>query len=809
MKKIFTLLTLLLCAVTSSWAATVSDLKTIATDYVFIADNITSNGTAGLTANTLYDGNVIFAPTANTVSTGKGSVTFEGGSHLNSLRIKNAQDRLAFKVNGACTVTFYTQSNSTRGLYVSKSDNVTADANAFVKQTASTPSWVASLDAAGVYYLTSYGGDFYIAGFKVEYSKTGQPTIGTNPVSAEYSQGDAATALSVSATAANSGALSYQWYKNESCQSVLAGEGATAIDGANSTTYAPSTATAGTTYYFCKVTEEGNANVATTKMAKVLVNPAGFNVTYSLGEVTGTVGILPEGASHVTSVTIPVNKTLYKDGYTLTAWNDGTADHAIGSTFDITSDITLTPVFTANGASTYLGHNASTVTWDFQTKNGAPTWQLEGNTGVQVAQTTVGGSSIDVKLDIDATSGKLNNASWTDWAQFNAGTKLTVPVLNGAVVKLFTMNEGTGTTFGGSAADSYASNIFTYTATADGDLEVVAGTGVSYVRYISVTYPSETALLTVSANNTEIALTKASINDVDYLTAVTDNWQTGKTYGDYTGDFVNMSKAERYITVNVTGASFFQVLVQNSSSGRTYLVKVGDSEAQQVTHGGTGVESSGVFAIADPTAETTIKISGGGSSAGSVYPVAINFNPAVSASISEYEWATFVSDKALDFTDSDVKAYVVTDCSGSAIVKNNDVKKIPANTPLLLNAPEGTYAIPVTNEPGTITTNLLVAGPDDYVGTVAGKTRYVLSVEEGKAQFMKIVSDVYVYEGKAYLEFNEVIASRTLGFDDDVTAIKNMKVGSEDNIYYDLQGRRVLYPTKGLYIVNGKKVIIK
>lgn len=30
-----------------------------------------------------------------------------------------------------------------------------------------------------------------------------------------------------------------------------------------------------------------------------------------------------------------------------------------------------------------------------------------------------------------------------------------------------------------------------------------------------------------------------------------------------------------------------------------------------------------------------------------------------------------------------------------------------------------------------------------------------------------------------------------------------------DNVYYDLRGQRVAYPTKGLYIVNGKKVIIK
>ena len=54
-------------------------------------------------------------------------------------------------------------------------------------------------------------------------------------------------------------------------------------------------------------------------------------------------------------------------------------------------------------------------------------------------------------------------------------------------------------------------------------------------------------------------------------------------------------------------------------------------------------------------------------------------------------------------------------------------------------------------------------------------------------------------------------SSNTLAIDwgDGTTSIKNMKVGSDDNIYYDLQGRRVLYPQKGVYILNGKKVVIK
>lgn len=51
----------------------------------------------------------------------------------------------------------------------------------------------------------------------------------------------------------------------------------------------------------------------------------------------------------------------------------------------------------------------------------------------------------------------------------------------------------------------------------------------------------------------------------------------------------------------------------------------------------------------------------------------------------------------------------------------------------------------------------------------------------------------------------------TLSFDDDVTGISQIETTRiVDNAdAFDLQGRRVAQPTKGLYVVNGKKVIIK
>ena len=65
--------------------------------------------------------------------------------------------------------------------------------------------------------------------------------------------------------------------------------------------------------------------------------------------------------------------------------------------------------------------------------------------------------------------------------------------------------------------------------------------------------------------------------------------------------------------------------------------------------------------------------------------------------------------------------------------------------------------------------------------------------------------------GAANAESNDLVDGLANSDEDDntTTGIKGMKMGTLDNVYYDLQGRRILYPTSGFYIVNGKKAIIK
>ena len=77
--------------------------------------------------------------------------------------------------------------------------------------------------------------------------------------------------------------------------------------------------------------------------------------------------------------------------------------------------------------------------------------------------------------------------------------------------------------------------------------------------------------------------------------------------------------------------------------------------------------------------------------------------------------------------------------------------------------------------------------------------------------FYKLSAGGTIKAHKAYLTYSGGGAPEFFDLDGNVTGIKAIDNGqlTIDDAVYDLQGRRVSKPTKGLYIVNGKKVIIK
>lgn len=186
------------------------------------------------------------------------------------------------------------------------------------------------------------------------------------------------------------------------------------------------------------------------------------------------------------------------------------------------------------------------------------------------------------------------------------------------------------------------------------------------------------------------------------------------------------------------------------------------------------------------------------------------------ATIGEYGWATFSSDYALDFSKATtgLEAYMITGYEGTTVTTSNVTGTVPAGTGLLLKGDEGSYSIPVVGSSATdVSSNKLVPGADAVVAAESGKTKYALSSADGKAVFKKIDSySPTIAKGKAYLLFDEVVAAPTLSFDfNNPTGIsEKVMVNSEkfaNTPVYNLAGQRVAQPKKGLYIVNGKKIV--
>ena len=104
-------------------------------------------------------------------------------------------------------------------------------------------------------------------------------------------------------------------------------------------------------------------------------------------------------------------------------------------------------------------------------------------------------------------------------------------------------------------------------------------------------------------------------------------------------------------------------------------------------------------------------------------------------------------------------------------------------------------------------------GVSDPSGVTAAdpSTTYVLNhTKENGVGFYKLKSGITLGYGKAYLTYPASGAREFIGFGNttSIQAIDNGQL-TIDNVVYDLQGRRVSQPTKGLYIVNGKKVVVK
>ena len=191
--------------------------------------------------------------------------------------------------------------------------------------------------------------------------------------------------------------------------------------------------------------------------------------------------------------------------------------------------------------------------------------------------------------------------------------------------------------------------------------------------------------------------------------------------------------------------------------------------------------------------------------------------------IGSTEWRTIVSYKDVQVPDN-IEAYIVKKVTPEddkkSVASLSRVKQLKGGEPYLLHSTSGNYTLTLLtpNDPDQLEApkgNLLLKSDRKTSGTKDGSTVYVLANKSLGVGFYRWTGDD-LGAGRVYLPVGATVAGahEYCGFFVDETGEATAIESIDDfkaNVgpFYDLQGRRVDNPTKGVYIVNGKKIVIK
>lgn len=184
------------------------------------------------------------------------------------------------------------------------------------------------------------------------------------------------------------------------------------------------------------------------------------------------------------------------------------------------------------------------------------------------------------------------------------------------------------------------------------------------------------------------------------------------------------------------------------------------------------------------------------------------------------EWTTFTSAYNLDFSNNvegGLTAYTAKYNKDNDAVALTPVKKVKAHTGLILKGEAGkTYTLPIlaSDEAGleAVTDNQLVDCVDAVWSSSHDKDYFLFN-----GKFVKSENAGWALPGKSYLYIssgrrpNNSESPLRVYVDNTATAINGITNNPvvKDEAYYNLQGVKVQRPQHGVFIHNGKKVVLK
>ena len=344
------------------------------------------------------------------------------------------------------------------------------------------------------------------------------------------------------------------------------------------------------------------------------------------------------------------------------------------------------------------------------------------------------------------------------------------------------------------------------------------------VTNISTLTDAETAYDNLKAA-AEQAAEEQFINGVE-LTKNADGSWTLAAMPPFDVELEVVYKTDLTLTVNITGWTSGSTAITPTVSGNegngqvTYEYKLkGDADDNYKT--GVPTEA-GDYTVRATVAETDDYADG---TATADFTIAAPEAPASTdivvtahqAITNGAYWATFYTTEGNYQVPTGTEVYAITLSNGKLTMNPVADGIVKSGLAVVLKSTTGSLTMTKTETTGSFQGTSSLNGN----GTTEPKSKadlgadniYVLNTGTKGAGFYKLAENGTVPANKAYLVYDGAAGARDYFLFDETTSIsEELRVKSEEIAtapVYDLQGRRVKNAAKGVYIVNGRKVVVK
>ena len=767
--KSLLLLFALVVGSSSVWAQTTVKDELTASDFAATSTTYTDFSGVSKTSDAVYAGNSAKDSNGNiqlrSKSSNSGIVSTTSGGTVKSVKITVGSGSNTIDVYGSNTA--YSDASN---LY--DNDNKGTKIGSLTKTGTVTFPTETDYEYVGI---RSNSGAIYLSKIEITWETSSgsgdAPTISADPTSLStftYVKGNgpsAAQTISVSGSNLSEN-LSLSLGESSNYEMCLTENGTYT----NSLSLTPTTGTVSATYVYVRLksgltagNKDGSITLTSSGATDASVSLSGSVTTLAVtyndnGSDSGTAPTDESAYAYNAKVTVLGNTgSLTKEHYTFGGWNtqndgEGT-NYAAGDKFDITANTTLYAKWVINTNSVTLPDNDEYGEYSMNKSN-------------PVAYGT------EVTLTYTPAVGYENYvATWSVNGEKISGNKFTMPDAN--VTVTVSLNEVFDMTLSNS-------DIVSAGDAADG-------------------YDSKT--ITDSNNKTWNA----------YAIKKAHSGATSSYHFLQIRAYDSSKKTAYYIQVPEYGRKItkLEMTVSNSSKpmtdgGNTATLFFSASNSTSAT--GTGV-ASGTGASTVTIDCSSLNLNTGyitASGAVRIWDVKVTYDP---IRLNGSGYATYAGLTPINYSDgSKFTAWAITEISGDAITFSKITGSVPAGTGVLLMGTAGQAVEPVVAASGTAPATNLLTGTTTATAVTADQYYGLFG------DTFKKVNAGTVPAGRALLPASEVPSTaRELTFVfDEATGIKQIET-SKQNVegYFNLAGQRVAQPTKGLYIVNGRKVVVK